>query len=309
MSYSAQWYMDLTEKIFEGISPRTNPEIGKIIEEIEGLEGPDIGYLQIGYAFSPDPLTTKDYLARGPYTNPSSYETRMDESVERGWLEKIEPGQYKLSEKGLKTVQHFLEKGNQVFSDLPELPKAESNRAAELLSRLVEEAYNLPNPATKPTMEIGMRLDPGTDVPPMLLIRRKLTDMNYFRDDVHIAAWRPFYDVDGRVFETLTQLWRGEALTPGDLSEQLSEYRSYDEGDYTAAFDELVSRGWAAKENGKYAITEEGKKTRQEVEDRTDDYFARPFARLSKTEIEELKGLLEKLAEVLKPPEDEESSE
>jgi len=154
-----------------------------------------------------------------------------------------------------------------------------------------------------------MRLDPGVESQAMLRIRRKLTDMNYFREDAHIAAWRSFYDVDGRVFETLTQLWRDEAATPAELSEQLSEYRHYDEGDYTAAFNELVSRGWAAKEDGKYAITEKGRKIRQEVEDRTDDYFARPFANLNKAETEELRNLLEKLADLLKPLEGEEPSE
>ena len=45
--------MEITGKIFEGIAPLTNPEIGKFIEEAEGLEGLDIGFLQIGYALSP----------------------------------------------------------------------------------------------------------------------------------------------------------------------------------------------------------------------------------------------------------------
>lgn len=33
MAQSAGWYMDITGNIFEGIGPRTNPEIGKFIEE------------------------------------------------------------------------------------------------------------------------------------------------------------------------------------------------------------------------------------------------------------------------------------
>ena len=152
MSQSSQWYMDITGKIFEGIASRTNPEIGKFVEETEGLEGPDIGFLQIGYAFSPDPLSTKNYITRGPYTNPTTFETLMNESVKRGWLQKIEEGQYKVSEKGLKTVQRFLEMGNKLFSALPSLPKAESNRIADLLAKVVKNAYKLPEPAYKPSM-------------------------------------------------------------------------------------------------------------------------------------------------------------
>jgi DNA-binding MarR family transcriptional regulator len=143
----------------------------------------------------------------------------------------------------------------------------------------------------------------------MLRIRRHLTDLNYFREDAHIAAWQGQYDVDGRVFETLTNLWRGQAATPAELAEQVSEYRNYEEADYAAAFEELISLGWATKENGKFTITETGKATRQEAEDRTDEFFARPFAVLSEAETKELKDLLEKLAEALKPPEAQEESD
>ena len=48
---------------------------------------------------------------------------------------------------------------------------------------------------------------------------------------------------------------------------------------------------------------------RQEVEDRTDEYFAKPFAVLSKDEKEELEGLMGKLAEVVAVPEEEEAVE
>jgi len=117
MPQSIHWYMDITEKIFEGIAPRINPEIGKFIEQTEGLEGPDIGFLQIGYAFSPKHLTTESYIERGPYSKPSSYETQMDEATQKGWLVKIDDGQYQVSEKGKKTVQRFLETGNKGGAD------------------------------------------------------------------------------------------------------------------------------------------------------------------------------------------------
>jgi DNA-binding MarR family transcriptional regulator len=298
--------MDLSRKIVEGIAPRTNPEIEKFIEETEGMEGPDLGFLQIGLAISPEPLKAQNFIQRGPYANPSIYKRQMDESVERGWLDQDGEGEYKLSEKGQGTVQRFMKMGNQLFSDISALPDEENRRIADLLAKLVDTAYKLPQPAAKPIMEVGVRLNPGADAAPMLRVRRHLTDLNYYREDVHIAAWQPFYGVDGRVFETLTNLWREQAATPAELAEQLSEYRGYDEDDYTAAFEELVAHGWAAKKNSIYTITEDGIKIRQEAEDRTDEYFARPFSALSELEMEALKGLLEKLAEAVKPPETEE---
>ena len=142
----------------------------------------------------------------------------------------------------------------------------------------------------------------------MLRIRRHLTDLNYYREDAHIAAWQPFYDVDGRVFETLTHF--GGA-------------RQQPQRNWPNSFPNIAimmrpitrqpSKNWShaaglPKMTDKYIITEAGKKTRQEAEDRTDEYFAKPFAILSEAEIEELKDLLEKLAEVVKPPEEEEES-
>jgi DNA-binding MarR family transcriptional regulator len=297
--------MDITGKIFEGIGPRTNPEISKFIEETEGLEGLDISFLQIGYAFSPDHLGPQDYSERAVYGNPDNFKPQMEASAERGWLEKVESGRYKLSKIGLETVERFFKIGNQVFTDLPSLSDVETGRLADLLAKLVKEAYQLPEPADKPSMEIGIRLDPGAEAPPILRIRRYLTDLNYYREDGHLAAWRPFYDVDGRAFEALTYLWRGEVTTPAELAEQIGGYRNFDQADYTKSFGELVSRGWAAAHDGKYSITAAGKDLRQEAEDRTDEYFARPFAVLSQSETKELQTLLEKLADVLELPEDE----
>ena len=307
MSQSAQWYMDLTGKIFERIGARTNPIITKFIEETEGLEGLDIGFLQIGHAFSPDPLTPEQFIERAIYSNPNHYAPQMEAAAGRGWLEKVEDG-YKLSEKGLQTVKRFFEAGNQAFKGLPSMPDSEADRLADLLAKLVKAAYQLPEPASKPSMEIGIRLDPGVDAAPILRIRRYLTDLNYYREDGHLAAWQPFYEVDGREFETLTYLWRDEVSTPAELAEQISGYRNFDEADYVKAFEALVSRGWVAAKDGKYTITDAGNERRQEAEDRTDEYFARPFAVLSDDETAELKSLLEKFSEVLELPEAEEET-
>ena len=113
---------------------------------------------------------------------------------------------------------------------------------------------------------------------------------------------------NGRVFETLTLLWREQAANPTELAEQLSQYRGYDEDDYKAALEELVKRGWAVAENDQYMITGQGKKIRQEVEDVTDQYFYTAFDALSKEEVKELKTLLEKLAETVAPPKEEAES-
>ena len=71
--------------------------------------------------------------------------------------------------------------------------------------------------------------------------------------------------------------------------------------------DELAARGWVAGENGKFSITEDGEKIRQEAEDTTDRLYAVPFGALSEADSKELKGLLEKLAVVIELPDDDAS--
>jgi DNA-binding MarR family transcriptional regulator len=307
MSQPHQWYMDVSQKVVQGIGAHTNPKIQEYLEDIEGLDGQDIAFVQIGYAFIPKPLIPESFIERGPYTNPKRFREQMDASVERGWLESVKDGGYKLSEKGNRLAESFFALGNEWFGSLPALSEEDTTRIAELLAKLVKKAHKLPEPARKPTLEIGIRLNPGPDAAPMLRVRRHLTDLAYYRDDVHIAAWKP-YGVDGKVWETLTYTWREETSTAAEMAEQLSEYRDYNEADYAAAFKELVTLGWVTAENDKYLITEKGKKLRQEAEDATDQYFYAPFDALTKEEIKEFKTLLENLAEVVKPPETEEES-
>ena len=178
MSKFAAWYLEKSGEMLNSIGAHVNEKIQKFIENTEGLEGFDISFIQVGYAFDPDPIRPEDYAARGPYSNPSAYKTNMDESVERGWLEKVGEGEYKLSDKGRVTAQDFIAIGNDLFSQIPGLPSDENSLLANLLARIVVEACNRSNLALRPTLEIGRRLEPDPGSEPMLKIRRYLTDLS-----------------------------------------------------------------------------------------------------------------------------------
>jgi DNA-binding MarR family transcriptional regulator len=130
------------------------------------------------------------------------------------------------------------------------------------------------------------------------LIRRNLVDLLAFRDDAHVATWCE-HQIDGYVWETFSYTWEGEAHTPAEMVEKVGEYRHYDEADYTAAYEELVKRGWAEEYDGRYELTDKGKETRQKTEDLTNEYFDTGFDLLSGEEMDELIDLLGKLAEAL----------
>ena len=130
-----------------------------------------------------------------------------------------------------------------------------------------------------------------------------MLDLFAFRDDAHIAAWRP-YGTSGQVWEALTYVWRGEASTAAELAEKVGDYRRYDEEAYAAALQELVDQGWIVEEEGAYVATEAGRRLRQAAEDTTDRYFDAAWTALSEAEVVEVKELLEKLAAAVKPPEE-----
>ncbi len=301
MSQSARWFMDVSQEIFAGMGERTNPTFDQFIEETGGLEGPDISFIQVAYGFAPEPITPQHVIKRSPYANPEATRRQMDEAVERGWLEATGEGQYRPTAKSKEAVKRLFVLADATFGGLAPLPEPDLKRTAALLLKVVEQAQELPEPAVKWALSWGKKFDRGPSAPLMVQVRRRLIDVLGYRDDVHIAAWQP-YAVSGQTWEAFTLVWRGEADTAVELAEKLS-YRNYDADAYAAALQDLAARGWIAEEDGRYVATEKGKQLRQEAEDATDRYFDAAWAVLSQAEIEEVKGLLERLAEAVKPPE------
>ena len=129
-------------------------------------------------------------------------------------------------------------------------------------------------------------------------ILQYLADLNAFRDDCHVAAWRP-YGVGGDAWEALTFVWRGEAHAAEELVEKLP-FRGYDVADYTGTLEALAAKGWlAAGDDGAYKMTGEGEKVRQEAEDATDRWYYAVWETLGEGEVDEFGGLLRRLRDAL----------
>jgi DNA-binding MarR family transcriptional regulator len=124
-------------------------------------------------------------------------------------------------------------------------------------------------------------------------IDQHLDDLNAFRDDAHLAAWKP-YEVSGHAWEALTFVWRGEASTAEELVEKLSS-RGHSVEAYTEALAGLVGRGWVEETSDGYRITEKGQALRQQAEEATDRIFFAPWACLDAAENAQLHDLLTRL--------------
>ena len=303
MTQSARWYMDVAGQILGGVGARTNDALIQYVEENGLSERADLNLVQIAWGSRPEPVTPETFARRTPYANPEIFVSQLDGAVERGWLVALGEDRYSVSARGTEVTAGLFELGDQIFGALEALPDDELERIIALLFTVGETARQLPEPAEKWALSWGARFDRGPDAPLMVSVRRRMIDLFSYRDDAHIAAWQP-YGASGQEWEAFTMVWQGDAATAADLVEELP-YRSYDEDAYKEALQSLVARGWIAEEDGGYAATEKGKKLRQEAEDATDRYFDAAWVSLSQAETEEIKGMLGKLAEVLKPPEEE----
>lgn len=303
MTQSAGWFMDVAGEVFAGMGAQTNSTLNQFVEEHGMAEGMDVQLIQLAYGFAPEFITPEHIVKRSPYGNPEFVEEQLGEAVARGWLEVGGEGQYAPTTKGQQAAKELFSLGDRMFGGVESLPDDDLKRITALLSGVVEQAQELPEPAEKWALSWGSKFDRGPDTPLMVQVRRRLIDLLGFRDDVHIAAWQP-YGVSGQVWEAFTYVWRGEAGAAAELAENLP-YRNYDEEAYVAALEELASRGWIAETEGKYVATEEGKVLRQQAEETTNRYFDAAWSGLSEAEMEEVRGLMERLAEAVRPPEED----
>jgi hypothetical protein len=175
------------------------------------------------------------------------------------------------------------------------LPEGDMHGLAGLLRRIIDASAAAPAPADTSHLRTSRRTDPGAGLSPAAQIDQYLTDLNGFRDDAHLAAWRPS-EIDGAAWEALTLLWRGEADTPAALAEKLAG-RRHDPAAYAAALHSLAERGWAAEQAGAYSLTEQGRTIRQQAEAETDRLFYEPWGSLDDSETHELRLLLTRLGD------------
>lgn len=300
MTAEARWYLDVAGQVFSGMGASTDAAVNSYMED-RGLEGPDLYFLQGAHGFAPNAVTAEHFTKRGPYGNPEGAHKQLEKMVSRGWLEVAGEGYYMLTDAGEELAKGIFTFADELYGGLEPLPVGVLERIIALLDKVVESARSVPE-IEKWGLSWGVLFDRGPSAPPAVRLRRRMLDLFAFRDDAHIAAWKP-YGVKGYVWEALTYVWRDDAGTAAELTEQLP-YRDLDEETYASALEELVGKGWIIEDEGRHVVTEEGKTLRQEAEDATDRYFDAAWAVLNDQEVDEVKGLLEKLAEAVRPPDD-----
>jgi len=199
-------------------------------------------------------------------------------------------GAYKLSEKGHIALNTVNDSFYRFLGELEILPDEQLKQVSDFLDRLIQSSLEAAEPAEKPATMIMHNTHPKTDYPTMARIDMQLDDLRAFRDDSHIAAWRP-YGMSGRTWETLSFIWQGNARTASELAESLP-VRGYEEADFARSLKNLVSDGLIQKGSDGFVVTAKGNNLRLEAEETTNRIFFEPWRVLELNEQAQLRNLL-----------------
>jgi len=288
---SQSW--DLARELSRAIPAAVREVVAPLVEE-RGLDKPGFFYtLLSAQRFDPDPISAARIGIRDPYTNLEQYDNLLNDLAEAGFLAPQEDGEYKFTAKGRTALQQVNHAFYTQLGEISPLPTEELAQLESLMSQIVAASLGAAEPESKWCIYASHRGHPSQEYAPLAQIDQHLDDLNAFRDDVHLAAWKP-YDVSGHAWEILTFVWRGEASTAEELTEKLP-FRNHTVEANTVALAHLASRGWVEETAEGYRVTEKGQVLRQQAEETTDCYFFAPWACLSTPEVIQLHDLLTRL--------------
>ena len=217
--------------------------------------------------------------------------------AERQLLEVQGDGSYRLAPGGRAIATRLLKEFYAGLAGIekslePVYPAAEINRLASLLNQIVTACFKAP--IDRSGLNDSHGLAPNGEAATLARIDQALDDLNAFRDDAHLAAWKSL-GVTGQAWELFTLLWRGEVKNAAEMAEKAASHGHSHEASQSALGD-LIGRGWvrAAGEDA-FEVTEAGRKTREEAEVVTDRNFYTPWLVLSAADANDMRDLLTRL--------------
>ncbi len=253
--------------------------------------------LSLARGAHPAPFSVARFHALVPYAARESLAETLEALARLELAERVGTEAYALTGQGMEAVDAIYDSAQRSLAQVEPLSEAEMSRLNDLLFRLVQAALAAPEPREKWAILGSRWSEPEQGAAGSVLADQYLTDLVRYRDDAHIAAWKP-YGISGHAWEALTFVWRGEARTAEELAERLSA-RGHSMQAYAEALADLEARGWAEKTADGYRLTKAGAALRQEAEDMTNRYFFAPWADLSTDEVVALRGLLQRLRDAL----------
>ena len=258
------------------------------------LPGPVLfGLLLPALLFEPQPISPAMLAVRNPYSSNHLFVERLAGAANQFYFSPVAERDhaYFMTAPGKNAARHVISIIYKKLASLQPLPAKRLERLATQLMRVVYASLDAQEPPGKWCIQHSRNIDPGPDAPVMVRIDQCLTDLAAYRDDAHLAAWKP-YGTEGHTWEAFTFLWRGEVSTLDELNKAL-ERRGHSREIYRQSLLGLERRGWIQSNEGVFAMTSEGKKVREHAEELTDLYFFAPWSCLKDDEVAEISSLLQ----------------
>jgi len=285
------------------------PLIHGIIREIWGITEPQIENTAIEknmplelYLYSElglNEFSVEDFQKRDPFSNPDQFKKMFAQLSVKGWILTRHGGRYGISRQGSAALREMLQAGDDQLSDFDGVSFDDLKKLAGLLKRITSANLEAPEPPQKWAIIKRFRsTHEGSSLLPY--IRDLLLDLYAYRDDAHLSAARPYFGEAGIVWNVFSSVCDGQAVTAEQISERMS-FRGYELNDYRAALNAAVQAGWLEEPglSGAYHPSTRGRSMRSEVEKLTNEYFYRPWLKLTDDECQVLLSLLFRLRDQL----------
>lgn len=247
------------------------------VQDVEGWS-----HLMDALVFEATPITGRiiqENLSRRAYMSAEFMDKQLKNLAEVGYLEKGLEG-YTITDKGLNDYQDYLDGRADAYSKTQLLSEEDFNTLIGFLQKGYEAALVTEKPDNKPSMAHGKKFYTHLGGGQLGALLGWINLFELYRDDVHAAAWKK-QNLTGIQIETLTKVWRDEALQASELAEQL-QHRGYQKHDYQLALDRLVERGLLNEHDENYQMTARGKTVRQQIDEDTntmfDDFCSQTFS-------------------------------
>ena len=172
----------------------------------------------MAYNRAPEPITADLFSLRRPYANPDSVIELLEGTAEAGYIKSDGVNGYLIAERGTSAIETVHDEFYRHLNQVNQLPDDKVKELAVLLARLVDSIQKSELDGGKTCFELShgrhIIVIPGS----LAQVDQHLDDLIAFRDDAHIAAWKPV-GVDGHTWEVLTFVWNGEVSTAEKLVE------------------------------------------------------------------------------------------
>ena len=273
------------------------PAMDKAAEEM-GLSSDYTPWVAAVCLFEAELFTVADYMRIFPYGQARKNEELLASAVQQGYLDSDGKGGFRATEFGRNTARKIFSAADDSIAHLQPLPDQPFQTLVNLLYRLVEASFDMPEPPAHFVLDHkrNMRRLPVTGS--INHVERYISELGGFRDDMYIASWGA-HQVQGHVWETFEQIIQNGTLTFDDLFARV-ERRVPTRELLAENVQKLAWRGWVDDAAGKIQITAAGKQVRAEVEAETERLFFAPWSCLSESELEELSRLAGQLRDGLK---------